>query len=231
MSSAAASGGSAARSPAALLFLLVTIVLGTASDLWSKHAAFAHVADQPVAVEREAVLATKPLQSLIPPHEPVTAIPSVLEFTLVLNPGAVFGLGAGQRWIFIAFTAIALVVGWLLFAKWTRPKDHIAHVSIGLLVAGGLGNLYDRLVHGCVRDFIHPLPGVDLPFGVTWPNGASEVWPWVSNVADLWLLIGIGVLLVLSWRTPDKPAETQETTNDTAADGSDEAPADRDASS
>jgi lipoprotein signal peptidase len=34
----------------------------------------------------------------------------------------------------------------------------------------------------------------------------TEVWPWVSNVADLWLIIGIGILLVRSLRAePPKP--------------------------
>lgn len=44
-----------------------------------------------------------------------------------------------------------------------------------------------------------------LPFGINWPNGSDEVWPYVSNIADLWLIIGIGMLLVLLWRAPSEP--------------------------
>ena len=156
-----------------------------------------------MTIRRADVLAADNLSALIPAHQPLTVVPSALEFTLVLNPGAVFGIGAGQRWVFVVFTLVALAVGALLFARWTAPRDRGAHAAIGLLVAGGLGNLYDRLAFGCVRDFIHPLPGVELPFGITWPNGAAEVWPWVSNIADLWLLVGIAGLLVLTWRAPD----------------------------
>ncbi|MEL6328733.1 MAG: signal peptidase II [Planctomycetota bacterium] len=191
------------RAPSAWALLFGTIAFGLVTDLVSKYLAFGNVADQPVTIRRADVLAADRLSNLIPPHSPVEVVPSVLQFTLVLNPGAVFGIGAGQRWIFIIFTLVALAVAMYLFARWTRASDRIAHVSIGLLIAGGLGNLYDRLAYACVRDFLHFLPGVKLPFGLAWPgSGARDVWPWVSNVADAWLILGIGVLLILSWRQP-----------------------------
>jgi signal peptidase II len=124
----------------------------------------------------------------------------VLEFKLVLNVGAVFGAGPGKRALFIGVTVFAVLFGVFLFGWWTGPRDRMAHVGIGLLLAGGLGNLYDRLVYACVRDFIHPLPGVRLPFGWRYPSGEDQVWPYVSNVADKWLLIGIAILLVHAWR-------------------------------
>jgi signal peptidase II len=197
------------RSPRAWVVLLGVLVAGLAVDLVSKQLAFAHIADRPVEVRRELVLVipTNDINSLVPRHEPVTVIPHVLDLTLVLNPGAVFGIGAGKRWVFVIFTVLAAgFAGWM-FAKWTRPRDWLAHAALGLVLAGGLGNLYDRLVFACVRDFLHPLPGVNLPFGVAWPSGDRQVWPWVSNIADAFLLVGIAVLLVKLWRTGDPPAE------------------------
>jgi signal peptidase II len=95
-----------------------------------------------------------------------------------------------------------------MFAKWTRSRDTLAHASIGLLLGGGLGNLYDRLALGCVRDFLHPLPGLRWPGGWKPFGGDGQIWPYVSNVADLLLLIGIGLLLIFLWRRPhDHPAE------------------------
>jgi len=123
----------------------------------------------------------------------------------VLNPGAVFGIGPGRRWLFIGFTLIALGFSLWMFGRLTRARDRVAHVGLGLLISGGLGNLYDRVVFGCVRDFIHPLPGVLLPFGWRLPSGERELWPYVSNVADLLLLVGIGMLLVTFWKKGDKP--------------------------
>jgi signal peptidase II len=179
-------------------------VLGLAADLISKQLAFARVADAPVVIERTDVLAGGPLHRLIPPHDPVRVIPKLLDFTLVLNPGAVFGIGAGKRWFFIVFTVAAVGFAMWMFARWTRPRDLAVHAAIGLVVAGGLGNLYDRLAFACVRDFIHPLPGMTLPFGWSypWASGPAgrEVWPYVSNVADLLLIIGIVVLVVHTWR-------------------------------
>jgi signal peptidase II len=199
---------SAARSPAAWALLIAVTAAGAAIDLASKHLAFARIAGAPVAVHREHVLALAPGQlnaALIPPHEPVVVLPWILEFKLLLNPGAVFGVGPGQRWFFVAFTLLAIAAAIYMFARWTTPRHRLTHVALGLILAGGLGNLYDRLVHGCVRDFLHPLPNVPMPFGLAWPTGETDLWPWVSNVADAFLLIGIGVLMVKLWRSDDDP--------------------------
>lgn len=187
------------RSVQAWTILLVSLAVGLIADLATKYLAFERIAPAPVSIVRSEVLTSDNLQALIPQHEPVVVVPSVLEFTLVLNPGAVFGLGAGKRWLFIAFTVVAVVMGLWMFLKWTRARDWLAHVCLGLVLSGGLGNLYDRLVYGCVRDFIHPLPGVRA-FGY-------EVWPYVSNVADAFLIVGIAGLFWYLWREPgDDPA-------------------------
>lgn len=189
------------KSRTAVIVLVLVTVLGLGADLGSKWLAFRYVAPSPQVLVREEVLASRNLSRLLTPHEPRTIVAGLLEFTLVLNPGAVFGMGAGKRVVFIVFTLGALGFGLWMFGAWTQRRDRCAHVAIGLLLAGGLGNLYDRLRFACVRDFIHPLPGVKLPFG--WRNpldGSDEVWPYVSNVADLFLLIGIGMLMVFLWR-------------------------------
>lgn len=201
--------GGAWRSTRAWAVLLGVMLLGIASDLATKHWAFERVAGVPVRIDRERVLelqaAGRNINDDIPPHEPVVAVPRLLHFSLVQNPGAVFGIGAGKRWVFVGFTGAALAFGLWMFGRWTGPRDWGAHVAIGLLLAGGLGNLYDRVRFACVRDFIHPLPNVLLPFGWSWPWGGREVWPYVSNVADLYLLIGIGVLVVRSFRGRPAP--------------------------
>ncbi len=189
----------ALRSKRAWAVLLIVLVLGLIADLASKQLAFQHIADQPVTITRADVLGSvDPNRELIPRHRPITVVPRVLDLTLVLNQGAVFGMGAGKRWLFIVFTGGAIALGLWMFGAWTRPRDSVAHVSLGLLLAGGLGNLYDRLVYACVRDFIHPLPAVTI--------GNWEVWPYVSNVADALLIIGIIGLMWHLWRA-DRPAK------------------------
>ncbi|MEM9374339.1 MAG: signal peptidase II, partial [Planctomycetota bacterium] len=130
-------------------------------------------------------------------------VTNLLEFTLVLNPGAVFGIGAGKRWFFVVFTVFAVGLASWLFATRTSARDRWAHFAFAMVVSGGLGNLYDRVRFACVRDFIHPLPGVPLPFGIKWPSGSAELWPYVSNVADAFLIIGIVILIVHTWRRPE----------------------------
>lgn len=183
--------------------MLVVTILGTASDLWSKQWAFANVADEPVIIDRERVMAARNGLGAMTPSDRMEVIPGWLDFTLVLNPGAVFGIGAGKRLFFALFTPVAIGFALWVFVRWTRPSDWVAHLGLGLLLSGGLGNLYDRLVFACVRDFIHPLPGRELPFGLAWPNnGSREVWPWVGNVADAYLIVGIALILWHSWREP-----------------------------
>ena len=207
------------RSRRAWIVLLTIIVASLVADLATKSIAFSNVAGQPVVLTRAEVLANSPghLDALIPAHQPVRAVPGLLDLTLVLNPGAVFGIGAGKRWVFVGFTAVALAFGLWIFGAKTRPDQRLPHVAIGLLIGGGLGNLYDRLRYACVRDFLHPLPDSLLPFGIRWPNGSREIWPYVSNVADLLLIIGIALLMWHIWRS-DRPTDDNddEPTDDAA---------------
>lgn len=208
---------SAWRSRSAWLWLLLTCILAIVVDLGSKQRAFALVASEPVVIQRAEVLRisrlvdaraiSDPASGIVPRHTPMVVIPHLLHFQLVLNPGAVFGMGPGQRGFFIGFTVLALFFGLAMFAKWTTRRDHFAHAAIGLLIGGGLGNLYDRLTFACVRDFIHPLPDWKWPGGFKL-LGNAEVWPYVSNLADLFLLIGIVMLLVHLWRR-DRASERE----------------------
>jgi signal peptidase II len=194
--------------PRAWAVLLAALLAGLALDLATKAAAFRYIAGTPVVIDRRQVIevgSRAPLESLLPRHDPIVVIPHVLEFKLVLNRGAVFGIGAGKRWFFVAFTIAAFAFCLWMFAHWTGPRDRWAHAAIGMILAGGLGNLYDRLVYACVRDFIHPLPGVLLPAGLEWPWGGRELWSYVSNVADKLLLVGIAILVVHLWRHPVSP--------------------------
>lgn len=197
---------------AAWALLLVLILVLTAVDLASKAIAFKTLAPAPVTLDRAAVLEATELQALLPAHEPTVVVPHLLEFKLVLNPGAVFGIGAGKRTFFIIATALAIGFATWMFARWTDRRDRWAHAAIAMVVAGGLGNLYDRIRFACVRDFLHPLPGVEFPFGISTPWSGREVWPYVSNLADLWLIIGVGVLVLFLWKGPQEARDGNEKT-------------------
>jgi signal peptidase II len=185
------------RSPAAWVRLLLVLAIGLACDLGSKAWAFRTVADEPIVLDRSAKLADPGNYRPIPPHPGKPILPwNLMELHLVRNPGAVFGIGANQRAFFISFTLVALAAGLLVFGRFTTNRSRLGHLALGLILAGGVGNLYDRIRFADVRDFLHMLPDRKLPFGWTWPGDNPEIFPWVFNVADVMLLSGM-ILLML----------------------------------
>jgi signal peptidase II len=77
--------------------------------------------------------------------------PGILELRLTFNQGIAFGLAAGKGWLFTPIAlGITIGAGWY---SWRHPR-HSAwfHTSMALLAAGALGNLYDRVMLGYVRD-------------------------------------------------------------------------------
>lgn len=183
-------------SPRAWALLLGILLIGLLVDIGTKYWAFVAVADQPVTLDRDALLAD-PTLNPIPQHDGVPILPAqLLQLKLVINRGAVFGIGADQRGFFIGFTLVALIVGLYIFGAFTSARSRLAHTGLALILAGGIGNLYDRVVYGVVRDFLHMLPGWRLPFGWSWPGNNPEIFPWVFNIADVMLLTGMVLLMI-----------------------------------
>lgn len=83
----------------------------------------------------------------------------LVPLTLAFNTGAAFGIGVGQdsRWLFVPITLVALVLLGVLLRQ-AEERDHLRIVSLSLVVAGAVGNLYDRVRwdRGVV-DFIGPI--------------------------------------------------------------------------
>jgi lipoprotein signal peptidase len=100
-----------------------------------------------------------------------------------VNHGALFGLGQGKKatanWFFagVSVTAALAILIWGTRAGPAREKWLC--MALGLILGGTIGNLYDRLVFGGVRDFLYF-------YKVEWP---------VFNVADCCLVVGAGLLL------------------------------------
>ena len=186
------------RSPAALSrFLLVTVV-GLALDLWTKVWAFgALVYNQTVVPHPSGVGEFIRVDS-----RTYEFIPGWLHFRCTANEGAVFGIGQGNRWLFVIVSVLAIAFLTYLFA--TSGRQRFYQVVLGLLLAGVLGNMYDRICYGFVRDMIYVFPDrhwpawikVGLPKHWSWPRG--EVFPWIFNVADTLLCTGVGLMLVYS---------------------------------
>ncbi len=179
--------------------LLCVFAVGLAVDLASKRWAFQSVAGEPVELSYDDIAGNPSYR--LPYHAGVQVLPwDLLDLRLVLNHGAVFGLGQRNRTVFIGFTIVAVSAALWIFGWWTDARNRVAHVGIGLVLAGGIGNLYDRLAYGAVRDFLFLAPRWHLPFGWHWPGGSAELFPWIFNGADMMLLAGMAVLLLNAHR-------------------------------
>lgn len=104
-----------------------------------------------------------------------------LRFTYIHNPGGVFGLSLGGRYLHLALAAAALAVVCILFLR-MRSGGRLADIGLALLLGGALGNLVDRILYGEVVDFL------DVGIGL-------YRW-WIFNVADACVTLGVGLLMV-----------------------------------
>lgn len=75
----------------------------------------------------------------------------ILDLTYLENDGAIFGSMSGQRWFLIGFTSLIIAVGIVLMFM-TMKRSKFLSFSIMLFVAGGIGNLIDRIRFGYVVD-------------------------------------------------------------------------------
>ena len=202
--------GRNARCVALFVSLILSVLV---ADLLLKAWSFDRVAGQPVVFPEE--LRGSALLDTIPAHEPWVVLPYVLNLRLTLNTGAVFGLGKGGRSFFVLVSLVAVgAIGWVFWHSAARAKIH--HAALALILGGALGNLYDRLRFGAVRDMMHLRPDVHLPFGLAWPGGATEVYPWIFNLADVALVVGVMLLFVVMWQHEKQQQQRQKQAQQTA---------------
>lgn len=75
----------------------------------------------------------------------------IFNLTYVRNDGAVFGSMSGQRWFLIGFTSIVILIGIFVLFKYMR-RSKMFTAALILFIAGGIGNLIDRIRLGYVVD-------------------------------------------------------------------------------
>jgi len=131
--------------------------------------------------------ATKAMvKASLPLQESVTVIPSVMDFTHVLNSGAAFGILNGVDFPFktvvIAVIAMAALVGVGLYAASISHHQLVARVGLALILGGAAGNLIDRVLFGSVVDFVD----------VYWRNHHF----WAFNVADSAISVGVAIMIL-----------------------------------
>jgi signal peptidase II len=121
-------------------------------------------------------------------------VPDVFTLVNVTNDGAAFGSFKNNNTFFIVLSCVAFVVVLALLLR-RRSPDALRDFSLALLLAGIMGNLTDRLIHGHVIDFL--LFDLHIPLAHPWP---------AFNVADSCICIAVVCFIIHSFRQPRKPA-------------------------
>jgi len=117
-------------------------------------------------------------------HETYDALGSILRFVYVQNPGIAFGFHFSHAWFYATFAAIASLA-LLIYLYRMRHSRFAFRLALALILGGAIGNLIDRLAYGKVVDFI------EIGF-------ADWRWPYIFNVADIGVTMGMVILIALT---------------------------------
>ena len=122
------------------------------------------------------------VRAAIPQNQFSALIPGLIDLTHVENPGVSFsflGTVAAQVrvpvLVGVTLLTIAVLVGY--WVRRRRAMDGWMHSGMVLVLAGAVGNLIDRFVHGTVTDFLHFRVGSHSLF--------------VNNAADIFISLGV----------------------------------------
>jgi signal peptidase II len=145
-----------------------------------------------VTIVADQAVKTWVLTGLNLPFRGTVPMVGPLHFTMMWNDGVSFGLLQAQhdvaRWALVAFSVIVAGV----LAVWVRKAVRWpAALGLGFVIGGALGNAIDRARFGAVVDFI------DVQ--------RIGFFPWIFNIADSAITIGVILLLIDSVRPQGKP--------------------------
>ena len=108
-----------------------------------------------------------------------TFIPKVVSLTYLKNSGAAFSMLENQQWFFAIITLIAMGAAFVYLYRHIKGSIWLL-LGLTLIISGGIGNFIDRVRQGFVVDMFH----------LDFMNFA------IFNVADIYLTVGVGLLLI-----------------------------------
>ena len=106
-------------------------------------------------------------------------IPKVVSLTYLKNSGAAFSMLENQQWFFAIITLIAMGAAFVYLYRHIKGSIWLL-LGLTLIISGGIGNFIDRVRQGFVVDMFH----------LDFMNFA------IFNVADIYLTVGVGLLLI-----------------------------------
>ena len=132
----------------------------------------------------------------------VPFIPYLLDLTYVQNTGAAFSMLRSHTWLLTLTSAVVVLAMCALLVKGFF-KNRLGLFSAALVLAGGVGNLIDRMVFGFVTDM----------FQTTFMEFA------VFNVADCCITVGVPLMFLYVWLYVGRDGKKEEAQGDGAETG------------
>jgi signal peptidase II len=119
------------------------------------------------------------------PAEAIHLFSNHITITRVENSGAFLSLGdslpATMKTLLLSFLPIVIITLGLFYVVTKHHFQNFSLIGFCFAIGGGIGNLFDRVVHGSVTDFLH----VDFGFFQTG----------IFNMADLSIMMGIFIVV------------------------------------
>ena len=133
-------------------------------------------------------------------YEEVPFLPGLIRFYHTRNTGAAFSMFSDNRWVFMVFSVIAMMIMTYLLVKF-HGRHWLLSVSLAAVLGGGIGNMIDRVLSGYVVDFL------DFQF----------MKFAVFNVADIFVCVGCGLMIldVILSEVREQKKKKENTENDT----------------
>ena len=109
-------------------------------------------------------------------------------FTLIKveNTGAFLGMGSELsetlRILLLIVLPIIVLISITIYTYIDKELDKISIIGFSLIIGGGIGNIFDRIVYGSVTDFFY------LDFGSIFKTG-------IFNIADIFVTTGMILIL------------------------------------
>lgn len=116
-----------------------------------------------------------------------------LRLEYAINPGGWGGLlGESNEWLRRGILTWGVLAGLIALAVFILVRKHERKqtIALSLILAGGLGNIIDRVMQSYVVDFLNVGVGSVLRTNI-------------FNVADMVIMVGIGMWVWIQWREPD----------------------------
>lgn len=139
-------------------------------------------------------------------------IGNLLNITLVENPGIAFGIVPGTilKELILVLT-ILLCIGLSIYLLTAKNADRRVRISIGLILAGAAGNLFDRIFYGYFFDYAPLFHGrvvdfLDVKIFKIFMFG-NKLGNYIFNFADLSITMGIFTLIYLIFRIKNQSKE------------------------